>query len=294
MAAEASRSTIELARRELRNANALLITTGAGMGVDSGLPDFRGRTGFYNAYPVLKSLGLEFPEVSNPNMLQQDPHLFWGFYAHRYDLYTNHVPHEGFSLLHQHGSTLKHGAFSFTSNIDGSFLKAGFPDDRIIECHGSIHHVQCSRSCRKSGGIQPAQEVMQTLLPVDVSHLKVQQVPECSGCGAPMRPNVLMFDDGWWDPARHDAQEQNYQNWLANCMKDPELRLAIVEIGAGLAVPRVRWESQQVLSRVARKGRGRQAFLVRINPRDPEVPASGTCFSLQMGGLEALRMLLSG
>ncbi|HQN18542.1 MAG TPA: Sir2 family NAD-dependent protein deacetylase, partial [Syntrophobacteraceae bacterium] len=35
----------------LREADAVLITAGAGMGVDSGLPDFRGNQGFWNAYP---------------------------------------------------------------------------------------------------------------------------------------------------------------------------------------------------------------------------------------------------
>ena len=38
----------------LKQADGLLITAGAGMGVDSGLPDFRGAQGFWKAYPPLK------------------------------------------------------------------------------------------------------------------------------------------------------------------------------------------------------------------------------------------------
>ena len=34
-------------------ADALLVTAGAGMGVDSGLPDFRGTQEFWRAYPVI-------------------------------------------------------------------------------------------------------------------------------------------------------------------------------------------------------------------------------------------------
>jgi NAD-dependent SIR2 family protein deacetylase len=40
----------------LRTADALLVHAGAGMGVDSGLPDFRGPQGFWRAYPPMKDL----------------------------------------------------------------------------------------------------------------------------------------------------------------------------------------------------------------------------------------------
>lgn len=45
---------LEKAVAWLREADGLLITAGAGMGVDSGLPDFRGRDGFWCAYPALR------------------------------------------------------------------------------------------------------------------------------------------------------------------------------------------------------------------------------------------------
>src|ERR1700746_1574216 len=41
----------------------------------------------------------------------------------------------------------KYGAFVFTSNVDGHFQKARFPDNRVLECHGSIHLLQCARPC---------------------------------------------------------------------------------------------------------------------------------------------------
>lgn len=49
---------IKRAAEVLGAADALLITAGAGMGVDSGLPDFRGREGFWRAYPLIAKLGL--------------------------------------------------------------------------------------------------------------------------------------------------------------------------------------------------------------------------------------------
>ena len=47
---------ITQAARLIEKADGLLITAGAGMGVDSGLPDFRGNEGFWRAYPDRKSV----------------------------------------------------------------------------------------------------------------------------------------------------------------------------------------------------------------------------------------------
>ena len=53
------------AAESIKAADALLVTAGAGMGVDSGLPDFRGTQGFWRAYPVLAKLGLSFEEMAD-------------------------------------------------------------------------------------------------------------------------------------------------------------------------------------------------------------------------------------
>ena len=71
----------------IRSADALLITAGAGMGVDSGLPDFRGNEGFWQAYPVAARLGLSFAEMANPLWFRNDPEMAWAFYGHRLNLY---------------------------------------------------------------------------------------------------------------------------------------------------------------------------------------------------------------
>ncbi|MCK5220819.1 MAG: NAD-dependent protein deacetylase, partial [Candidatus Aminicenantes bacterium] len=53
---EDNREKIREAAALIRDADAILIGAGAGMGVDSGLPDFRGNEGFWNAYPPYKKL----------------------------------------------------------------------------------------------------------------------------------------------------------------------------------------------------------------------------------------------
>jgi len=60
------KDNLKRAAHALREAEALLVTAGAGMGVDSGLPDFRGNEGFWKAYPPMAKLGVSFVEMANP------------------------------------------------------------------------------------------------------------------------------------------------------------------------------------------------------------------------------------
>src|SRR5262249_20932694 len=138
-------SMIEAAAEAVRTADALLIGAGAGMGVDSGLPDFRGPEGFWKAYPPYR--GRRFSDLSTPHWFQTDAAIAWGFFGHRLNLYRTAVPHSGFALLRRWAHERPLGGFVFTSNVDGQFQKAGFSEDRVIECHGSIHFLQCTRGC---------------------------------------------------------------------------------------------------------------------------------------------------
>ena len=136
---------VRQAAAAIQAADALLITAGAGMGVDSGLPDFRGTQGFWQAYPAIATLGLSFEQMANPASFAENPHLAWAFYGHRLNLYRQTAPHQGFRQLLEIGRAKPRGYFVFTSNVDGQFQRAGFAAERMVECHGSIHHFQCSR-----------------------------------------------------------------------------------------------------------------------------------------------------
>jgi NAD-dependent SIR2 family protein deacetylase len=83
----------------LKKSEAVLITAGAGIGIDSGLPDFRGNTGFWEAYPYFKDAGMSFIDAANPTFFRKDPHKFWFFYGHRYNSYRDTIPHKGFQIL---------------------------------------------------------------------------------------------------------------------------------------------------------------------------------------------------
>ena len=131
----------------ISQADGIVITAGAGMGVDSGLPDFRSNNGFWQAYPALARARIDFTTIACPDSFRENPEVAWGFYGHRLQLYRATAPHMGFKHLLDLAGRVQHGAFVFTSNVDGQFQKAGFPADRVVEVHGSIHHLQCMDGC---------------------------------------------------------------------------------------------------------------------------------------------------
>ncbi len=245
----------------IKAADALLITAGAGMGVDSGLPDFRGQQGFWRAYPLVAKLGLSFEDMANPAWFREKPHLAWAFYGHRLNLYRQTTPHQGFRQLLEIGAAKPAGYFVFTSNVDGHFQTAGFAPDRIVECHGSIHHFQCRASCTDE--IWDAEG--ETVNIEESTFRALDPLPRCRNCPEVARPNVLMFNDWSWLGHRTDIQQARFTAWL-NGLAKSSVKLVVVELGAGTAIPTVRYTSEQVVKRLG-------GTLIRINPREHEVPS---------------------
>ena len=269
---------IQQAAEIVAAADALIIGAGAGMGVDSGLPDFRGSEGFWKAYPALAQANLNFMEVASPRTFSRDPSLAWGFYGHRLNLYRETTPHAGFGILRKWSDRMPLGARVFTSNVDGQFQRAGFAQEHIHECHGSIHHLQCLNGC--GSGVWSAADFKPE---VDQDACRLLNVPPCCPlCASLARPNILMFGDWHWLDQRSQSQGQRETQWLES-IADCAARVVIVEIGAGTAIASVRHFSHYVI--VNHGGR-----LIRINPRESQVPSSMDV-GLAIGSLDALRRI---
>jgi NAD-dependent SIR2 family protein deacetylase len=257
----------------IRAAAALVVTAGAGMGVDSGLPDFRGDRGFWKAYPPYERLGISFYDAANPSHFERDPAFGWGFYGHRAHLYRSTAPHAGYAVLRRWIERFRLPCFVVTSNVDGQFQKAGFDEERILEVHGSIHWLQCVEPC--SGTLWRNEEVV----PVDEATMRARHVPRCIRCRDVARPNILMFGDGSWISSRTDAQHDAFLEWLDDRGDRP---LVVIELGAGLAVPTIRWHSERLAARAG-------ATLIRVNPREPGVEPGH--LSIASGALAALERI---
>jgi len=269
---------LQRAAEIVAEAGALLITAGAGFGVDSGLPDFRGDEGFWNAYPPYRGLGKRFIDMENPDGFRSDPPLAWGFYGHRLALYRETEPHAGFHRLREWGEAKPGGAFVMTSNVDEHFQRAGFSPDRIYEVHGSIHHLQCSQACDGSG-IWEADDVT---VEIDPDTMRATgELPACPHCGAVARPNILMFGDWAYLGDRNEEQRRRRLAWLDR--REGE-RVAVLEFGAGSAVPTVRLFSEDACRRLD------GATLIRVNPREPEV-SRGEDVGIAAGALETIEAI---
>lgn len=266
--------SVKQAARAIMEADALLIGTGAGMGVDSGLGTFRGRNA--GIWPPLQRLGLDFPQVSTPNWFRDDPHFAWAFWKFRYDAYTGCDPHTGYWVLADWGRRLPRGYFSFTSNIDGHWEQVGAP---TLECHGSLRFMQCVQGSVCNKAIWPVPRDFALQLQDGKDDRVKDPLPCCPKCGGVARPAVLMFGDWGYCSPREGEQKKRYEAFLARAKLE---RLVVLEVGAGSSVPTVR-------ACCERQGRRPGAQLIRINLEDATVPKGG--ISIQMGALDAISLL---
>lgn len=268
---------IQKAAEAVASADAILIGAGAGMGVDGGLPDFRGREGFWNAYPPYAGLGLDFQAMASPRWFREDPPLAWGFYGHRMELYRATAPHPGYDILRRWTERAGLGGFVVTSNVDGHFQRAGFDADRALEVHGAIDALQCVAGC--GAGLFPSDDWSVT---IDEATMRaVGPLPSCPRCGALARPNILMFGDWGWDSSRSDAQERRFRDWTRR-IRAEGARLAVIECGAGTAVPTIRMICENAIDHP-------DSLLIRVNTRDPRVPPGHV--SIPERALAALRAI---
>merc|ERR1740129_288744 len=126
----------------IRDADALLICTGAGMGADSGLATFRGRNA--GTWLPLTTMQMDYTHMCDPHWFDDDPRLAWAFWHFCYQAYKRSSPHRGYELLAKWGASKTHGFFSVTSNIDGHWGRTlGISSERIWETHGAVTHMQC-------------------------------------------------------------------------------------------------------------------------------------------------------
>lgn len=256
----------------IRSTKHLLITAGAGMGVDSGLPDFRGKNGMWNmdGGVLVDGRRWKFEDLANPAAILSTPELAWGFYGWRYNTYATATPHEGFYLLRKWIRRYRHSYFIVTSNVDGQFQRAGFSRKRIWEKHGSLLYWQCLNRT----GLK-CQNYVWRGKKVDVSGMKSSSPPRCKFCGGLARPNVSMFNDrGWVTRPYLLEQKRKEDSFLRNAGDSPVL---ILELGAGTKMPAIRKYTESI----------NNAMIIRINQWESEIDSSH--ISVRASCLEALK-----
>ena len=112
--------SIAHAAERIARSDALIVAAGADMGVDAGLPDFRGKEGFWQAYPAPGREQVDFYRIACPEAFRTHPARAWGLYGHWLNLYRQTEPHAGFQMLKRWGR-------SHAPRVHGVHQQRGWP-----------------------------------------------------------------------------------------------------------------------------------------------------------------------
>lgn len=175
---------------QMRQAERVLVITGAGISADSGLPTYRGVGGLYNEHT---EDGLPIEAALSAPMLQRNPALCWKYLAQIGRACVAAAPNAGHFALAEL-QRRKPGCWLLTQNIDGFHLAAGSPAQRLIEIHGTLAPLFCMDCGRQSDDL--------------AGHLARPLPPRCGHCGGILRPPVVLFDEMLPEAGLHTLRAQ--------------------------------------------------------------------------------------
>ena len=158
----------------IEHARQIVVFTGAGISVPSGIPDFRSADGIYNQ----KTKFHASPEdIISHSFFKQYMEDFYEFYKDKmcYPEAQPNAAHKYFADLEKKGKNV----IVVTQNIDGLHQKAG--SSLVYELHGTIHQNFCQR-CGRLFGLDYV--------------LNSKGVPHCDKCGGIVKPNVVLYEEG--------------------------------------------------------------------------------------------------
>lgn len=174
---------------DLRVSERLLVVTGAGISVASGIPTFRG--------PDPDAIwATDVTELGTNAFFQRDPAAQWRWYLRRFDglgAVAPNAAHRAVAALERWQIRRDRGFLLVTQNIDGLHADAG--STALIEVHGTHHRLRCSAPGCVNGapnGSLPRDPAQFDAFRADPS---TDNVPKCPRCGAFLRAHVLWFDE---------------------------------------------------------------------------------------------------
>ena len=158
---------------------------GAGVSMESGIPDFRSASGIYN---TVKNFGCPPEQILSHTYFMRNTEKFFRFYR-SVMLYEDALPNDAHKALARLEKQGKLKAI-VTQNIDGLHQAAG--SKNVYELHGSVHRNYCT-SCHKFFGLESVKNC--------------DGIPRCDSCGSVIKPDVVLYEEG--------LDEQTIQNSVA-------------------------------------------------------------------------------
>ena len=168
---------IEQLQQWIDEAKRIVFFGGAGVSTESGIPDFRSQDGLYHQK-------YEYPpeQIVSHTFLVRKPSYFYRFYREKM-LPIGFEPNAAHKKLAELEAAGKLTAV-VTQNIDGLHQKAG--SKTVYELHGSTLRNYC-QDCGKRFDVQYIK---------DYRNPENGDVPLCDACGGPVRPDVVLYEEG--------------------------------------------------------------------------------------------------
>lgn len=165
-------ASLDALKKAIENSHRIVVLTGAGASVPSGIPDFRSAHGLYATpfgnYPAETVISHDF--------FLSHPKEFYEFYKSKM-IYPSAKPNAMHNLL---ARLEKEGRIEgiVTQNIDGLHTAAG--SKKVYELHGSIERNRCER-CNKF---------------FDLDYIiSSKGIPHCDECGGIIKPEVVLYGE---------------------------------------------------------------------------------------------------
>lgn len=181
-------SQIEEIANLIKNSKNIAVITGAGISTPSGIPDIRGKDGAMNNKSLKEKYGYDYETIVSHSFFVSRPKEFYRYYKEQM-VYKNAAP----NLAHKFLKNLEdsHNVTIITQNIDGLHHLAGSSD--VVEFHGSVERNTCTK-CGKHFSLEYV-----------MSH---EGVPLCDECGALIKPDVVLFEEGIdYDAITHSVKK---------------------------------------------------------------------------------------
>jgi len=165
------RDIIKDVASDIKASKYLVVFTGAGISVESGIPAYRGEEGLWSKFdPNL---------YANITYFLQDSSYYWNFFREvRYPMLKKVKPNKAHLALAEL-ETAGNLKTVITQNIDGLHQEAG--SSSVVELHGTTRVIYCL-NCSQEYSMDEAFSMLETQIP-----------PLCSECNGKLRPAVVFF-----------------------------------------------------------------------------------------------------
>jgi len=166
---------IEIIRSWIRDAERIVVLTGAGISTDSGIPDFRGPQGLWTKNPGAEKMATLQHYVDDPEVRKRAWRNRAGTYAQVREPNPGH-----YALVELEKRGKVHTLI--TQNVDGLHHRAGSAPERVVEIHGTMREVACL-SCGERAAMERALERVAA----------GEEDPACRTCGGILKSATISF-----------------------------------------------------------------------------------------------------